>query len=465
MAIICSSYSTTISGSNSLVCGYYIKVYNINPPISELEILVNDIEIVDVSSGYNAYLHSNVIFSLHMVSKDIANNTAVIDMIVSDNPCIGVSCPDICVGNDLYTQRCNISYDLQRIPIGYTCVQDTIKTPNACSHLECVNGICTTVTGVGTNTCNTPGSTTECVVNYTDTLEIGIRPWGWYTPQTAADKILTKIIDLNGAITNYLSSITGYTYVRTDISYDNTHVIISIRLNETVSPAYSNGILPLIGQFGVGLIAAIVFTTIVIGITEYANYKKTKTDGTVTSNPVDPPPPKEIEPEIEKTVGNQNNICLTGLPPVPTCADLSTYAICLKASHVGVYGTLTAVYPNFTEFQITYNKYLDIYLNLVATCNPNVPGNTPQEIYQKIIEEQAKYIIQIQDDFKKLQTLYEQSQCCIELPFFGCAINKGICDTAKTVAYVIVGGIIIYILYDTYTKIQPMLNQPKKSEK
>ena len=133
MTIICSSYSTSISGSNSLVCGYAIKVYDIKPSLDYISIQIDDVQFMSVYTGYSAIQYGTVIFSLHLVSKNTSNGTAVIDMVVSDNPCNGITCPDVCVGNYLYTQRCSIDYDSQNIPTGYTCVPDILKTPNTCS--------------------------------------------------------------------------------------------------------------------------------------------------------------------------------------------------------------------------------------------------------------------------------------------------------------------------------------------
>ncbi len=310
---------------------------------------------------------------------------------------------------------------------------------------------------------------------YTHILEFRIRPWGWYTPNGAASALLLKMNDINGWSLNLISGLTDWQYVQSDIITDGNDVLIQCKFKNLSLASATMSIKPLVVQLGAIIetvfmligYAVIIFLAVgyMTGFKFFGVFEPPESPDSPEKAPTYIPPPKDQEPGIKDTVQNQKDICLTGLPITPTCAELSTYSICLKAAHVGVYGTLKTIYPNFTEFQTTYNKYLDIYTDLVATCNPSIPGSTPADILQKIIDEQQKYIVQIEEDFKKLQVLYEQSQCCIELPFLGCAINKGICDTARTVAYVIIGGIGVYLIYDTYTKVQPMLSQSNSKKK
>jgi len=95
------------------------------------------------------------------------------------------------------------------------------------SHLECVSGVCTQVTGAGTNTCNTPGSVTECLttgsINCTSTPS-GAQIWldgnntGQVTPYT---------------LTNISAEMHGITYILA--GYNNCGVNVTVTAGDTVS--------------------------------------------------------------------------------------------------------------------------------------------------------------------------------------------------------------------------------------
>ena len=90
------------------------------------------------------------------------------------------------------------------------------------SHLECVNTICTRVTGTGTNTCTTEGSTTECVYEPTHYLEFKMG----FVPTELVDYIDTYIIDISNTLMTHLPSLPfPWEYVKT--TYDrNTNSFI-----------------------------------------------------------------------------------------------------------------------------------------------------------------------------------------------------------------------------------------------
>lgn len=186
MPIICQSNDVIISGSNSVVCGYAIKISNIHSDTEGIEVTIDDVEFFDITEGYNSKIMSNnVILSHHLVSKNINNNTAVINITTSTNPCDPNPCTD---------QICNIIYDVQRIPTGYECVHDVDTT--------------------------------------THFLDLIISPYSWYTPQGAADYLVTNLVGINGAIMNWLTPLTGWTFLHTEIITDGSNVIIRVHLND-----------------------------------------------------------------------------------------------------------------------------------------------------------------------------------------------------------------------------------------
>jgi len=290
-------------------------------------------------------------------------------------------------------------------------------------------------------------------IDYTHTLELRMRPWGWYSPNGAASELIKKLSDINGWCLNLASSLTDWEYIKTDIVTDGSDVLLQMRYKCTST--LSSLAAPVAG--GVGVIIAkviLILSTLLlilatIGI--ITDWKFFQREEDPTKSPIYTPPPKELEPGIEDVVKDTGDICFSGLPANPTCGDLSTYANCLKASHVGVYGVLTTINPNYEEFQKTYDKYLDIYTNLAATCNADIPGQTPSEILAKIIQQQEAYIIQIQEDFAELQKLYEGEDiipdCWIPSPVgTGCILTAKTGKTIAIVSGVVIGGYLIFSL-------------------
>jgi len=68
----------------------------------------------------------------------------------------------------------------------------------------------------------------------THVLEIPIKPYSWYTPQSAADDLITKMNDINGAIMNAMSFLTGWSYIQTVISIDENYVYLRVYLRENI---------------------------------------------------------------------------------------------------------------------------------------------------------------------------------------------------------------------------------------
>lgn len=313
------------------------------------------------------------------------------------------------------------------------------------SHLECVSNVCTRVSGTGTNVCTIEGSTTECVTpNYTHILEIRIRPWGWYTPNGAASDLIEKIYDIDGWCTNLATSLTGWEYIETIIVPDGEDVLIQSRFKNysTLTSSINSLAVPaaVVAFIEKVLLIIVVFIIIICTVGFITGWKFFEVNSDPTTSPTYEPKPKDILPNIITVIDDQTNTCLTYLPPNPTCANVNTYATCLKAAHIGVYGTLKSVKPNFQEFQDTYNKYLDIYTNLAATCDETTPGKTPSDILNGIINIQQEYIEELKHDFDELQKKYDEERCWISNPFGGCLISDSAKNTILTVGGILLGG-------------------------
>ncbi len=149
------------------------------------------------------------------------------------DPCLNVSCPDKCYGSDLWSMKCD--------PATGLCVQDVLKQ-------------------AGSPICSA-----------THYLDLKLHPHPWYTPQQAADKAILLIAEINGAITNWMTFLTGWTYLGTTIAADGTTVLIRIYLREESSapaPA-SMHIHSLGGPITLGQIALVVvaigFISVAVG--------------------------------------------------------------------------------------------------------------------------------------------------------------------------------------------------------
>ena len=451
MSTKCQDTQTIYLNNIMIMCGHNVYIGNFSNAPQSLDIVIDNVIYTSYGSTQGrTNIKGDEVWTLShdQYTIDQTNGSVKLNFIISDNPCYGITCSNICIGNDLYAQKCNILYetdtDKPKIPIGYNCIQDYIIEENSsnCSHLECISGTCTRVTGAGTNACTTEGSTTECATTeYTHILEIRIRPWGWYTPNGAASDLIKKISDIDGWCTNLATSLTGWEYIETIIVPDGEDVLIQTKFkNYSTLTSSINSLLPaavvaFIEKIAL-MISAIIIITIAIGI--MTGWKFFEVNSDPTTSPTYEPQPKDIEPKIEGVINDQTDTCLTVLPPTPTCADVTSYATCLKAAHIGVYGTLTAVKPNFQKFQDTYNKYLDIYTNLTATCDEGTVGKTPSDILNGIITIQQEYTEDLKDNFDELQKVYDSEQCWIPNPFGGCLISN---DSKN--AILMTGGVLI----------------------
>lgn len=71
----------------------------------------------------------------------------------------------------------------------------------------------------------------------THILDLVISPYSWYTPQGAADYLINNLAGINGIIMNWLTPLTGWTFLYTEIITDGPNVIIRVHLNENPAAA------------------------------------------------------------------------------------------------------------------------------------------------------------------------------------------------------------------------------------
>jgi hypothetical protein len=123
---------------------------------------------------------------------------------VIPNLCAEVTCPNQCIGADLWRMKCD--------PVTGNCIQDVL--------LE-----------AGSITCTA-----------THNLDIYVDPHSWYTPGGAASQITNVLADVSGAIINGMAEagLTNWTYLNTQIITETDRVIIRTYLKEvTPSPPFT----------------------------------------------------------------------------------------------------------------------------------------------------------------------------------------------------------------------------------
>jgi hypothetical protein len=266
-------------------------------------------------------------------------------------------------------------------------------------------------------------------VDYTDTLEVYVKPWPWYSVQSASTKIITSMTDISGSIANFFSGITDYQYLRTDVTTDSEHVILNIRLKTT-------GITAMAGPLVLGAVIGILIATVLalVGLIVYLVLTKpTGEKGAATT-----PDPNTVGQNTGKANDDAQKNCFTGLPASPTCAQLSTYATCLDSVGIGINGTLEAVYPGSVDISKLYDKYYGIYSKAVADCNPSVPGKAPSDILNQMKALQDQYKNDLKTTFDKLQKEY----VTCNMP-----IGSYCADGLIAVGEILIGGYVIVKLF------------------
>jgi hypothetical protein len=373
MVVICGPITETISYGNKLICNRLVKISNIHQYYETIEVMIDNQQIISGIGNVSVYLIPDF------------TKKAVIKLI----------------GKNVSAGTATISFAIE-----------TVEAPPP-------------------------------IVEYTDTIKLYLKPWGWYSPGQATDKLIGKIADINGTMANYFAGITDYQYVRTDIATEGEYTTVNIRLKELQAMGsigsesdIKSMVVPLVAILAIiaavtKLIIAICILIGVIGLYQWINRPTGETKVS------DTPPPKEVLPGVQDANTNANINCLTTLPASPTCDQIKNYTVCLDSVHMGLYGTLKAVYPNSPDIASDYQKYLRIYENLAANCNPAIPGNTPNDLVNQINMIKKEYQNELTKTFEKLQEDYAKCRYMI----------GGYCmDDIITIGGLALGGYIIYRL-------------------
>jgi hypothetical protein len=125
-------------------------------------------------------------------------------------------------------------------------------------------------------------------------LDLIVKPYSWYSPESAANGILSKLGEINGTLMNLFSGVTDYQYISTEILSNEPvgNVTIRVNLKKLSLPVMSMVAIPIAIQAGivVGAILLIIFFVGVItgwkftlaGIIEQITGKKYSTGEVIT---------------------------------------------------------------------------------------------------------------------------------------------------------------------------------------
>lgn len=213
MGIICQD-THTIGVASIAICGHLAKIYNQRVGYSTIDVQIDGQIFPQV--GLTASHQGIEIWTLQLITKNDSTGSAILKFTISDDPCIGVTCPDQCAQNGtLQHYRCNSIRDSNNIPIGHECVPDGSPIPN----------------------------TPQCAA--THNLDIYVQPHSWYTPGGAASQITNVLANVSGAIINGMTEagLTNWTYLATNIITETDKVIIRVYLKEII-PSLSLSIYP-----------------------------------------------------------------------------------------------------------------------------------------------------------------------------------------------------------------------------
>lgn len=310
------------------------------------------------------------------------------------NLCYGIPpCTDQCYDSNLWSMKCD--------PATGLCVQDVLKQENS--------PIC----------------------EATHYLDIHIRPNSWYTPQGAADDIVTKLVDIDGAIVNIFSDVLDYQYLGTTIYSTSTDVIIRINLKQLSAAPLQTLAAPLLLKIAMIVLIILVMIVLIGIITEW-----------VLGTPYFSTAEKEyiIEEKgdlVNEAIKNIVKNCETNFANDP-----EGYVLCVKSTVVGATKTLGDHLndPTITDAGNQAGQQIDLCIaqykidndadKLLSCANGQVTGVT-----EKITDATTP-----KDGGE---------DCWIPAPLGGCILSA---NTGKTIA--IIGGVVIggYLIFSLMKK-------------
>jgi hypothetical protein len=285
----------------------------------------------------------------------------------------------------------------------------------------------------------------------THILDLTISPYSWYTPQGAADYLVSNLVGINGAIVNWLTPLTGWTFLYIEIINDGTNVIIRVHLNDgSVSAApeiiSASNMQTLVAPVAVGelivlaVLVGVIF--IAVGVVFAVTLIKLSTGNKdaakqFTAEDVI----KMVISDPDSIVASQLARCDTNFP-----ADAVGLRLCYNSIIVGAQDGLVDKIKlpppktnTPTETQKCFDQYIiDSNWANYQTCLKAVSGKAGDELLASATCPSGQYYNV--DQGKCVST----EECWIYWPAGGCILTAKPWKTVALIGGVVIGGYIIF---------------------
>jgi hypothetical protein len=240
----------TLCASIRDLCFYtqYYEIFDINMSVGTCAINHTTFGCLTPSGIQLDFQWTNTRDSTPTHSCDPANNIKFLGSATTNSQGIASTTYTI-VQNDLDIFNANTTFDL-RVCIRNTPNVDPLNIGKTRNDISAHNGDYIIIV---------PAT----VLVPTHRIDLIVRPWSWYDANGAAQLIINKLIDIDGAITNFFVEygIIDYQYINTDIITSGNNVIIRINLRSTgLGKRYEQQYL------AIPLVVKVVITMVVVGL-------------------------------------------------------------------------------------------------------------------------------------------------------------------------------------------------------
>jgi hypothetical protein len=96
-------------------------------------------------------------------------------------------------------------------------------------------------------------------------LDIYVKPYSWYSPSGAAGKIVSKLGDITGTVTNLFADITDYKYLGTEILTLDDNVVIRLHVKQLSVAGMAAPLLAAVAGIVLKLLVIIFFVGVITG--------------------------------------------------------------------------------------------------------------------------------------------------------------------------------------------------------
>lgn len=189
--------------------------------------------------------------------------------------------------------------------------------------------------GAGTAVISLTISTIEVtpppVAEITHHLDLIVKPYSWYSPDSAANDILGKLGDINGTLINLFSGVTDYEYVSTEILSNQPAGNVTIRVNLRQLSMMSMVAVPIAIQAGI-VVAAVLLIIFFVGVISGWSFTLSGIIGQITGKKFTE---KEVNDIVfDNVVKDQLNECDKNYADPNTVAGCHKSVICGAANGI-----------------------------------------------------------------------------------------------------------------------------------